>query len=204
MALPDSSDILTTQQAARLLGLSTTTVQKMVANGELDAWVTSGGHRRIYRSAVEKMMPTRTDSQYSNTPGPLRVLLAEDDALQVEYFESLIKRCSHPVSLVVASDGSQALIQIERQRPDVVVTDLMMRPIDGYHLIKALANDLEYQSIAVLVVTAKTPDDARADGLLPSWVTLYQKPVQVDRLVGYLEALAGRIARIGHGASSAA
>nr|MDH4482759.1 helix-turn-helix domain-containing protein [Rhodoferax sp.] len=95
MALPDSSDILTTQQAARLLGLSTTTVQKMVANGELDAWVTSGGHRRIYRSAVEKMMPTRTDSQYSSAPGPLRVLLAEDDALQVAYFESLIKRCSH-------------------------------------------------------------------------------------------------------------
>lgn len=195
MALPDSSDILTTQQAARLLGLSTTTVQKMVANGELDAWVTSGGHRRIYRSAVEKMMPTRPDMHYTNTPRPLRVLLAEDDALQVAYFESLIKRCSHPVSLVVAGDGSQALIQIERQRPDVVVTDLMMRPIDGYHLIKALANDTEYQSIAVLVVTAKTPDEARADGLLPAWVTLYQKPVQVDRLVGYLEALAGRIAR---------
>lgn len=195
MALPDSSDILTTQQAARLLGLSTTTVQKMVANGELDAWVTSGGHRRIYRSAVEKMMPTRPDGHYSNTPRALRVLLAEDDALQVAYFESLIKRCGHPVSLVVVGDGSQALIQIERQRPDVVVTDLMMRPIDGYHLIKTLSNEAEYQSIGVLVVTAKSPTEARADGLLPAWVTVYQKPVQVDRLVGYLEALGGRIAR---------
>jgi len=195
MALADSSDILTTQQAARLLGLSTTTVQKMVANGELDAWVTSGGHRRIYRSAVEKMMPTRPDGHFSNAPRALRVLLAEDDALQVAYFESVVRRCSHPVSLVVSGDGSQALIQIERQRPDVVVTDLMMRPIDGYHLVKVLANDAEYQSIAVLVVTAKSPTDARADGLLPPWVTVYQKPVHVDRLVGYLEALGGRIAR---------
>ncbi|MFM6991441.1 MAG: response regulator [Rhodoferax sp.] len=193
--MPETSDILTTQQAARLLGLSTTTVQKMVANGELDAWVTSGGHRRIYRSAVEKMMPTRSDGQYANAPRALRVLLAEDDALQVAYFETLVKRCSHPVSLVIAADGSQALIQIERQRPDVVVTDLMMRPIDGYQLVRALASEPEYSSIDVLVVTAKTPDNARADGVLPPWVTVYQKPIQVERLIGYLEALSARIAR---------
>jgi len=55
----ETPDVLTSQQAARLLGLSTTTVQKMVANGELEAWVTSGGHRRIFRSAVENMMPNR-------------------------------------------------------------------------------------------------------------------------------------------------
>lgn len=195
MSMPETSDILTTQQAARLLGLSTTTVQKMVANGELDAWVTSGGHRRIYRSAVEKMMPTRSDGQYANAPRALRVLLAEDDALQVAYFETLVKRCSHPVSLVIAADGSQALIQIERQRPDVVVTDLMMRPIDGYQLVRALASEPEYSSIDVLVVTAKTPDNARADGVLPPWVTVYQKPIQVERLIGYLEALSARIAR---------
>lgn len=195
MAMPDTSDILTTQQAARLLGLSTTTVQKMVANGELDAWVTSGGHRRIYRTAVEKMMPTRPDGHYSSAPRALRVLLAEDDPLQVAYFESLVKRCGHPVSLVVAGDGSQALIQIERQRPDVVVTDLMMRPFDGYQLVRALATEGEYHSIDVLVVTAKSPDEARSDGALPAWVTVYQKPVQVDRLVGYLEALSGRVSR---------
>lgn len=195
MAMPETSDILTTQQAARMLGLSTTTVQKMVANGELDAWVTSGGHRRIYRSAVDKMMPTRPDGHYSSAPRALRVLLAEDDALQVAYFESLVKRCGHPVSLVVANDGSQALIQIERQRPDVVVTDLMMRPFDGYQLVRALASEAEYSAIDVLVVTAKSPEEARKDGVLPPWVTVYQKPVQVERLVGYLEALSGRIAR---------
>ena len=195
MPMHETSDILTTQQAARLLGLSTTTVQKMVANGELDAWVTSGGHRRIYRAAVEKMMPTRPEGQHANAPRALRVLLAEDDALQVAYFETLVKRCSHPVALVIAGDGSQALIQIERQRPDVVVTDLMMRPIDGYQLVRALATEPEYSSIDVLVVTAKTSDNARTDGVLPSWVTVYQKPIQVERLIGYLEALSGRIAR---------
>ena len=191
----DTPDVLTSQQAARLMGLSTTTVQKMVANGELEAWVTSGGHRRIFRSAVEKMMPNRVGVSDTAARRALRVLLAEDDAMQVAYFESLIRRSAHPVSLSVAADGSQALIQIERQRPDVVITDLMMKPFDGYHLVRTLASESAYQSLAILVVTAKSHLEARQDGQLPEWVTLYQKPVPSERLLGYLDALSGRVAR---------
>ena len=191
----DTPEVLTSQQAARLMGLSTTTVQKMVANGELEAWVTSGGHRRIFRSAVEKMMPNRVGLNDTAARRALRVLLAEDDAMQVAYFESLIRRSAHPISLSVATDGSQALIQIERQRPDVVITDLMMKPFDGYHLVRALASESAYQSLAILVVTAKSHLEARQDGQLPAWVTLYQKPGPPERLLGYLDALSGRVAR---------
>jgi CheY-like chemotaxis protein len=161
----------------------------------LEAWVTSGGHRRIFRNAVEKMMPNRVGSSDTAARRALRVLLAEDDAMQVAYFESLIRRSAHPVSLSVAADGSQALIQIERQRPDVVITDLMMTPFDGYHLVRTLASESAYQSLAILVVTAKSHLEARQDGQLPEWVTLYQKPVPSERLLGYLDALSGRVAR---------
>jgi len=57
--MTNSSDVLTTQQAARILGLSTTSVQKMVISGELEAWVTPGGHRRIFRSAIDKLVQSR-------------------------------------------------------------------------------------------------------------------------------------------------
>ena len=187
------TDILTTQQAARILGLSTTTVQKMVASGELEAWVTSGGHRRIFRSALDSKIQLRNDTDTG--PRELRVLLAEDDAIQVTYFEALLKRCRHPVLLTVAADASQALIQIERQRPDVVVTDLMMQPFEGYHLIQSLLAEPAYRAIELVVVTAKTPQEAVADGVLPDWITLYQKPVQAERLLGYIDALASRMSR---------
>ena len=187
------TDILTTQQAARILGLSTTTVQKMVASGELEAWVTSGGHRRIFRSALDSKIQLRNDTDTG--PRELRVLLAEDDAIQVTYFEALLERCRHPVLLTVAADAPQALIQIERQRPDVVVTDLMMQPFDGYHLIQSLLAEPAYRAIELVVVTAKTPQEASADGVLPDWITLYQKPVQAERLLGYIDALASRVSR---------
>jgi len=81
----------------------------------------------------------------------------------------------------------------------VVITDLMMEPFDGYHLIRALASESAYQSLAVLVVTVKTAAEAHQDGQLPEWVTLYQKPVPSERLLGYLDALSGRVARNKHG-----
>ena len=54
---------------------------------------------------------------------------------------------------------------------------------------------MAYQTLAVLVVTAKSAKEARHDGELPEWVTLYQKPVSPERLLGYIDALSGRVAR---------
>ena len=53
MQVENSSETLTTRQAADLLGMSITSVQKMVEAGELEAWVTPGGHRRIRRGDGE-------------------------------------------------------------------------------------------------------------------------------------------------------
>ena len=196
--MTNSSDVLTTQQAARILGLSTTSVQKMVISGELEAWVTPGGHRRIFRSAIDKLVQSRgTTTNTESGARPMRVLLAEDDPVQVAYFQALLARGGHEVALTIATDASQALIQLERQRPDLVVTDLMMKPFDGYHLINAMAQEAAYQPIEVIVLTALTRKEVEDDGRLPNWVTLYQKPLQAERLLGYLDALATRLNRSG-------
>jgi excisionase family DNA binding protein len=197
--MPQSSDVLTTQQAARILGLSTTSVQKMVISGELEAWITPGGHRRIFRSAIDKLIHSRGNTMQPEAGArPLRILLAEDDQVQVAYFQALLARGGHDVALTVATDASQALIQLERQRPDLVVTDLMMSPFDGYHLVQAMAKEPAYQHIEVIVLTALTRSEVQDDTRLPHWVTLYQKPLQAERLLGYLDALATRLNRAGH------
>jgi len=128
-------DVLTTKQASELLNMSASSVQKLVMSGELEAWVTPGGHRRIYRTSIERF------AQQRQTPPPtidpsrgFQILLAEDDPAQVFYMKKLLAGTRSPVELVIASDASQALIQIERHRPDLVITDLVMEPFDGFHL----------------------------------------------------------------------
>ncbi len=45
-------NILTTSQAARLLGISVRTAQVLIEAGSLKSWKTPGGHRRVYRDDV--------------------------------------------------------------------------------------------------------------------------------------------------------
>ncbi|RYE64938.1 MAG: helix-turn-helix domain-containing protein, partial [Oxalobacteraceae bacterium] len=53
-----TQDVCTTQQAASLLGMSVTSVQHLVESGEIEAWKTRGGHRRIPIAAVHAYMTT--------------------------------------------------------------------------------------------------------------------------------------------------
>jgi len=189
-------DVLTTQQAAEILGLSVSSVQKMVVSGELDAWITPGGHRRINRTTVERLTSLRQGIAGGPRRTPterMRVLLAEDDPLQVHFFQTIIERCEYPLELTVATDASVALIQLERQRPDLVVTDLMMKPFDGFHLIRTLDRDPAYFPIDVVVSSAMSRQEALTKGQLPNWVTYYQKPLLPERMMGYLDAMQTRV-----------
>ena len=188
--------MLTTREAALLMGVSLTTVQKLVDRGDLEAWLTSGGHRRIARASIQKMMGTAALLQQQGskvTTRATKVLLVEDDQTQVKFFQTILTRCSHPIELIVASDASNALIQLERGRPDLVVTDLLMKPFDGFHLIEVMQTDPVYYSLDAVVLSCLTREEAEVRGKIPEWVTYYQKPVIPDRILGYLDSMRTRV-----------
>ena len=101
---------MTTQQAAVLLNLSTTSVQKMVTSGELDAWITPGGHRRIFRSSIDQFLNSRSTGLAGITGRlPLRILLIEDDPSKITIFKSLLERIGHSIQLTIVNNASQGL-----------------------------------------------------------------------------------------------
>ena len=53
------TDTCTTREVAQLLGMAVRSVQMMVDRGELEAWKTPGGHRRISRQSVDRWMAGR-------------------------------------------------------------------------------------------------------------------------------------------------
>ncbi|NDY90498.1 response regulator [Ideonella livida] len=228
-------DVLTTQQAARRLGLSVSSVQKLVGRGELTAWITPGGHRRIDRAAVERLAQARRQgapappeadaapvpaSAWDTVPAPpapplmsraaaaaaatpgaavqgLRVLLAEDDPDQVLWFRHALAAHHAGHRLIVAADASQALILLERERPDLLVTDLVMQPFDGFHLLRTLVAQPEWVGIEVLVLSGLSGDEIAARGGLPAGVSHFTKPVALERLLGLLDGAWARRQRAG-------
>ena len=94
-----SGAVCGTGEAAALLRLSVATIQAMVERGQLEAWKTSGGHRRITLNSVHqhlaRLHPNGLSGRVSLT-GRLRVLMVEkDEALRAERQAAMSARVRH-------------------------------------------------------------------------------------------------------------
>ena len=181
--------VVSTSEAARLLGVSNTTIQIMVERGELEAWRTRGGHRRISLESLERLKAQRSNRAGRRTEAStLHVLLVEDDIPLRTLYAHTIASWSLPVDVAVAGDGMEALLLIERRRPDVLIMDLMMAPIDGFQLLRTLRQHREFNAMAVVAVTGLDDAEIAARGGLPKGVVLYKKPVPFEKLQGFIES----------------
>jgi excisionase family DNA binding protein len=178
----EHEELLTVGEVTGLLGVSRTSVQKMVDSGVLLAMRTAGGHRRIVRSSVQALLSGQLQL-VTAAAGPaalaplepvpsMTVLVVEDNPTTALSYQKVLRRSRLPISCEFATDGIEALLKLERFRPDVLITDLQM--------------------MAQVVVTGLDDDEIARRGGLPPNVLLYRKPVPWDRVLGFLEAHAQR------------
>lgn len=189
-----NEDVLSTREAAERLGVALRTVQLWVEGGVLPAWKTAGGHRRISRVAVERLLEERRAALAGGgepvagdtggaAAGRIQVLLVEDEPQQRELLGMVIRGWGLPIDLRSASDGFDALLQIGRDCPDLLVTDLRMPGMDGFRMVAALRGVGQgYDGMDIVVVTAMSASDIAARGGLPPDVRVFEKPVRYELL----------------------
>lgn len=194
-----NDDVLSTRDAAERLGVALRTVQLWVESGVLPAWKTAGGHRRISRAAVEKLIEERrqallggrVDSRLgeigppapTGTSSRLRILVVEDEAELLDLFTMVIKGWQLPLDLTVAANGFDALLRMGQHCPDVLITDLRMPGMDGFGMIEALRRaGSAFDGLTVCVVTVLSDEEIRSRGGLPPGVRVFRKPVPFDAL----------------------
>ena len=185
-----NDELMTTREAGEALGVAVRTVQLWVESGVLPAWRTAGGHRRIARSAVEKLQVERSrviqpgiSSGASIVAPALRLLLVEDDPDLLRLFTLMVEGWDFPVELSTAANGFEGLVRIGQLRPDMVVTDLNMPGMDGFQMLRALKKPGSgFDDLDIVVVTALSPADVRDRGGLPTGVRMFQKPVPFESL----------------------
>ncbi|MDB6074785.1 MAG: sensor hybrid histidine kinase, partial [Verrucomicrobiaceae bacterium] len=94
-------------------------------------------------------------------PSRGRIVLADDNADMREYVGGLL---GMDYDLEVVADGAAALAAVRRERPDLVLTDVMMPVLDGFGLLRALRTDLALRDLPVIMLSARAGEEARIDG----------------------------------------
>jgi DNA-binding response OmpR family regulator len=92
-----------------------------------------------------------------------KVLVADDEPNILISLEYLMKREGHHV--IVARDGNQALDAIKREKPDLVLLDVMMPGKTGFEVAQAVRADETLAGVKILMLTAKGRDTDVAQGL---------------------------------------
>src|SRR5437773_851659 len=123
--------------------------------------------------------------------GPaVQVLLVDDEDSLRKVMRDLLERDGYDVS--EARDGVQALDQIDRVGPDIIVLDLNLPGLDGYGVLSHLRSRPATASIPVIVLTAKGDEDNEVRVFELGADDFLTKPFRARALSARLEAVLGR------------
>ncbi len=121
-------------------------------------------------------------------PTPAQVLVVEDDENVRQTLDSALRFAGHEV--VAVADGDEALDEITRREPDLIVLDVMMPRVDGLTVCRML-RERGYKT-PVLVLTARHEVADRVAGLDAGADDYLVKPFALDELLARVRALLRR------------
>ena len=91
-----------------------------------------------------------------------KVMVVEDDASLREIYS--IRITAEGYDVVSAGDGEEALAMAVREKPDLILSDVMMPKISGFDMLDILRSTPETANIKVVMMTALSADDQRQRG----------------------------------------
>ena len=181
----NEGEFATTREAATSLGVSLRTVQLWVESGVLTAWKTAGGHRRIPRTAINKLLQQQQAELSSEASSKtVKVLIVEDEKELLAVYEVYFKSWGLNCQVLTAKDGYEGLLEIGQHKPDLIISDLLMPGMDGFRMIHSLKEREETKDTQLVVVTVLDSQEIEDQGGLPSDVIVLQKPVPFDVIKG--------------------
>jgi signal transduction histidine kinase len=138
--------------------------------GEAMQWLGAGDESRETASTAE--------------PGS-RVVIADDNADMRGYVTRLLER-RHEV--IGCADGREALEEIRRSRPNLLLADIMMPEMDGFELLHAIRADPELRTLPVILLSARAGEEARVEGMDAGADDYLVKPFSARELVARVDA----------------
>lgn len=117
-----------------------------------------------------------------------KVLVVDDDPVVIRMVKSFLT--THGFDVVWAADGLDALVKIKKEKPQLVILDIMMPEVNGYDVCFQLRFNPDFERIPIVILTVreKELDDTISKRVNIEYV---QKPVDLQVLSEKVKSLLG-------------
>jgi DNA-binding response OmpR family regulator len=130
-----------------------------------------------------------------------RILVVDDDRSIVKVISAYLEQSGYQV--LTAYDGEMALYTLRRERPDLLILDLMMPNRDGWSVTQVIRGDATLAATPIIMLTARVEDTDKIVGLELGADDYITKPFNIREVVARVRALLRR-AKLGQMPSAAA
>ena len=117
-----------------------------------------------------------------------KILIVDDDVEIVDTIQTVLQANGYAV--VFARDGTQGLVMVERERPDLVILDMMMPRRSGFLVLERLRRTRK-DMIPVIMITANEVSRHKAYAEALGIDDYIRKPFAMDRLLASVDRLLG-------------
>jgi len=118
-----------------------------------------------------------------------RILVIDDEPELVKAIQIRLERAGYET--LVAHDGMEGLDKARKEKPDLILLDLMLPKMDGYKVCALLKRDRNYAKIPVIMLTARTLERHQKQGIEVGADAYITKPFQYEMVLAKIKELLG-------------
>lgn len=120
-----------------------------------------------------------------------KILLVDDEPHIITMVENRMKHAGYEV--ITAGDGQEALAKAQKEKPDLIILDLMLPKLDGYKVCRMLKFDEKYKHIPIIMLSARAQETDKKMGESVGADGYITKPFEPQVLLGKVkDLLAGK------------
>ncbi|MES2692756.1 MAG: response regulator [Verrucomicrobiota bacterium] len=113
------------------------------------------------------------------------ILVVDDQPINVQLLKRKLER--EGIRIITAYNGLEALEAVKRDRPDLILLDVMMPDMDGIEVCQRLQANPDTHGIPVIFITARTAKESKLEGLGVGAVDYITKPIDLDETLARVQ-----------------
>src|SRR5687768_18608335 len=119
------------------------------------------------------------------------ILIIDDEPALLLGLTAIIRR--HGYNVITAADGNEGLRKAREAMPDLILSDVMMPPPNGFELRRIMSLDSDLASIPFIFLTARSNVEDRVSGMREGADDYITKPFATEELLARIEAVFRRV-----------